>query len=100
MPTSFEDARYALQDSLERIADSLRTAARAFSGDVGDAVARAAQEAADAAETVRDYAAEMATDVRRRTAHQIEDHPIASVALAVTVAAALAALLIAATHRR
>jgi ElaB/YqjD/DUF883 family membrane-anchored ribosome-binding protein len=100
MPKSFRDVRHNLEDTLDDIAKSLRTAAEALSGDAGEAVSKAAEEATRAAESVRKYAADMARDVRRKAAHQIEEHPIASLAAVIATAATLAVILIAATHRK
>jgi ElaB/YqjD/DUF883 family membrane-anchored ribosome-binding protein len=96
MPKSFRDVRYNLEDSLEDIAKSLRTAAEGLSGDASEAVSKAAEEATRAAKSVREYAA----GVSRKAAHRVQEHPIVSLAAAITAAAALVALIIVATRHR
>jgi ElaB/YqjD/DUF883 family membrane-anchored ribosome-binding protein len=94
MPTSFRDVRHELEDALQATARSLRTAAETLSGDAREAVSKAAEEATRAADSVRKYA----VGASRTAAHQVQEHPIVSLAAAFTAAAALVALIIIATR--
>ena len=95
MRNSFTDIAQDIQDTLDSVARSLRTAAEKLSGDAGEGVSRGAEDATRASETVRKYA----TSTAKKAAREAQEHPLA-VAAIITAAAALVALIITATRER
>lgn len=96
MPRSFKDVRHDLEGTLDDVARSLRTAAESLSGDAGEAASKTAADAMHAAELVRKYAAATA----KKAAHQVHEHPIMSLAVVITAAAAMVGLIIVATREK
>ena len=90
MRNTFTDIAEDIQDVLDSVARSLRTAAEKLSGDASDAVSKAAEDATRASATIRKYA----TSTAKNAAREAQGHPLA-VAAIITAAAALVAMLVA-----
>lgn len=92
------DVRHDVEHTLEDVARLLRAAAESVSGDAETAVSKAAAEVTRAAQSVRAHGAARAKNVAERAAHELKEHPIASLAAAISAAAALLGI-IASTRR-
>jgi ElaB/YqjD/DUF883 family membrane-anchored ribosome-binding protein len=90
------DVRQDVETALEDVARLLRSAAESVSGESEAAVSKAVKEVTRAAQSVRKHGKATAKDVAARTAREVKEHPIASLAAAITAAAALVGVIIAA----
>jgi len=93
------DVRQDVETALEDVARLLRSAAESVSGESEAAVSKAAKEVTRAAQSVRKHAKATAKDVAARTAREVKEHPIASLTAAITAAAALVGVIIAARRK-
>ena len=88
-----------VEDSLSVVAKSLREAsanALELSEEASIALSNAATEVMRVAETLRKNAAETARDLARQAAHEVQEHPLASIAAALTAVGALVGVIVAA----
>ena len=93
MSTSFTGTHSGpFQEKVETAAEALKAAAvssHEFSEEATAALASATTELAKLAESLRAHAAEAARDTARFAKHEIETHPMASLAAALTAVAAV-----------
>lgn len=93
-----------IENTLDTVAQSLRAASERthdLSEEASEALSIAAAEVLGAAEKLRMRAANVAGEVARQTAHEVKQHPIASLAAALTAIAALAGMIAASrSHNR
>ncbi|MCU0948641.1 MAG: hypothetical protein MUF47_10370 [Porphyrobacter sp.] len=93
MSTSFTGTHSGpFQEKVETAAEALKAAASSsheFSEEASAALASATTELAKLAESLRAHAAEAARDTARFAKHEIEAHPMASLAAALTAVAAV-----------
>jgi ElaB/YqjD/DUF883 family membrane-anchored ribosome-binding protein len=85
--------------ALEDVARALTRAADNLSGAAEDAVVQAVKDVRAAAETVRKRAPGVAQRVVDHAVHEVKDHPIASLAAAITAASALVGVLVATQNK-
>lgn len=93
------DVRQDVEAALEDVARLLRRAAESVSEDSETAVSNAVKEVSRAAESVRRHATDMAKDVADKAVQEVKDHPIAALTAAITAAAALVGVIVAAQHK-
>jgi ElaB/YqjD/DUF883 family membrane-anchored ribosome-binding protein len=94
--------QHNVEDALDEVARSLRKAAEGaegLSGEANEALSKAAADVKRAAESLRKQAVAAARDVARKATHEVQQHPVASLAAAITAAAALVSV-IAATRKK
>ena len=89
----------SVEDRLEDIAGSLNEAAKHLSDEAADAVTAAAEAVTKAAQTVRGRAESRVKTAARKAAEEVHEHPVASLAAAITAAAALIGVIAAAKAR-
>lgn len=103
MPNSLaKEIQHNVEDALDDVARSLTNAAKSaegLSGDANEALLKAAADVTRAAESLRKRAVATAKNVAQKAAHEVQEHPIASLAAAITAAAALVGLIVAARHK-
>lgn len=92
------DVGQDLEAALEDVARLLRKAAESVSGDTEVAVSKAAKDVTKAAHSVRQQAIAAAKDVAGRAVAEVKEHPIASLAAAITAAAALVGVIASTRH--
>jgi ElaB/YqjD/DUF883 family membrane-anchored ribosome-binding protein len=91
-----------VESALEDVARSLQKAAKdaeGLSGDASEALSKAAAEVTRAAGSLREHAAAVARNVVQKAAHEVQEHPIASLASAITAAAALVGVIAKMRHK-
>lgn len=95
MPKSLtKEVRHDIEQALEDVARSLAKAAEGYSEDASTVVAKAAKDVKRAAERMRSSpVAAAAKDVASKAISEAKEHPIASLAAAITAAAALVGIL-------
>ena len=96
MPNSSKNPTAHLGPALDDVARSLCKAAKdaeALSKDVSESLTRAAADVTLAAEALRKHAEATARNVVQKAAHEMKEHPIATLATAITAAAALLRLI-------
>lgn len=101
MPKSPNNSMQHLGPALDDVAQSLRKAANEADGlskEASEALTKAAAEVAQAAEALRKHAAAAARNVVQKAAHEMREHPIATLAAAITAAAALVRLIAVKPH--
>ena len=81
--------------SLQRIADE----ADGLSKEARESLTKAAEEVSRAGESLRRHARATARDMVQKAAREVQEHPIASLAAAVTAVAALAGILARRSHK-
>lgn len=89
------------QDSVDNAADALKAAASGtheLSEEAGEALATATKEITALAESLRAQAVDAAKDAARYAKHEVEAHPLASLAAALTAVVAVMGLV--AVNRR
>ena len=80
------------QDSVDSAAEALKAAAASkheISQEAGEALAAATTEIAKLAESLRAHAVDAAKDAARYAKHEVEAHPMASLAAALTAVVAV-----------
>jgi len=88
--------------ALDDVARSLQKAAKDADGlskDASEALSKAVTEVTSAAESLRKHAAATARNVVQKAVHEVQEHPIASLAAAITAAAALVRIIAATRHK-
>jgi ElaB/YqjD/DUF883 family membrane-anchored ribosome-binding protein len=96
MPNSLNNPIQHLGPALDDVAHSLRKAAKDAEGlskDASEALTKAAADVTHAAEALRKHAAATSRNVVQKAAHEMQQHPIATLAAAITAAAALVRLI-------
>lgn len=93
MPNSpSEGLSGSFQDSVDSAAEALKAAAASkheISQEAGEVLAAATTEIAKLAESLRAHAVDAAKDAARYAKHEIEAHPMASLATALTAVVAV-----------
>lgn len=93
MPDSLNNQiQHNVEAALDDVARSLQKAAKdaeGLSSDASEALSKAAADVTRAAESLRKHAAAAARNVAQKAVHEVREHPIASLAAAITAAAAL-----------
>ena len=92
-----------VEDTLNVVASSLRTAsisALELSEDASVALTNAASEVLRVAEMLRKDAVVTAKSIAREAVHEVQEHPIASVAAALTAIGALVGVIVAARSKK
>jgi ElaB/YqjD/DUF883 family membrane-anchored ribosome-binding protein len=87
-----------VEDTLNEVVNSLREAsvsALELSEDASVALSHAASEVMRVAETLRKNSVETAKDIAREAVHEVQKHPLASVAAALTAVGALVGVIVA-----
>jgi ElaB/YqjD/DUF883 family membrane-anchored ribosome-binding protein len=90
-------------DALNAVAKSLRevsASALELSEDASVALSNASSEVVRIAETLRKSSVDAAKGAARQAAHEAQEHPIASVAAALTAIGALVGVIVAARSRK
>jgi ElaB/YqjD/DUF883 family membrane-anchored ribosome-binding protein len=88
--------------ALDEVARSLEKAAKDAEGlskDASEALSKAVADVTSAAESLRKHAAATARNVVQKAVQEVKEHPIASLAAAITAAAALVRIIAAARHK-
>jgi ElaB/YqjD/DUF883 family membrane-anchored ribosome-binding protein len=81
-----------VEDTLDVVARSLREASERtqdLSEEASEVLSNAAADVVRVAEKLRKHAVDAARDVARQATHEVQQHPIASLAAALTAVAAL-----------
>lgn len=103
MPSSRKtQTQHNVEAALDEVARSLQTIAKEAEGlsrEASEALSKAAADVACAAEALRKHAAATARTFAQKAAHEVREHPIASLAAAITAAAALVRIITAKGHR-
>lgn len=103
MPNSLKDQiPHNVEAALHDVAQALQKAAgdaEGLSKDAGEALSKAAADVTRAAESLRKHAAAATRNVVQKAAHEVQEHPIASLAAAITAAAALVGVIAARRHK-
>ena len=103
MPNSLNNQiQHNIEVALDDVARSLQKAAKdaeGLSGDASEALSKAAADVTRAAESLRKHAAAAARNIAQKAAHEVQEHPIASLAAAITAAAALVGVIAAKRHK-
>jgi ElaB/YqjD/DUF883 family membrane-anchored ribosome-binding protein len=103
MPSSLNTPiRHNVEAALDDVARSLQRIAKEAEGlskDASEALSKAAAEVTCAADSLRKHAAATARTVVQKAAHEVKEHPIASLAAAITAAAALVSIITAKGHK-
>jgi ElaB/YqjD/DUF883 family membrane-anchored ribosome-binding protein len=89
---TYKQIPHEVEAALEDVAHSLQAIAKDALGrstEVSDSLSKAAEEVTRAAAVLRKHAATTAGNVVQKAAHEVQEHPIASLAAAITAAAAL-----------
>jgi ElaB/YqjD/DUF883 family membrane-anchored ribosome-binding protein len=94
-----EDVRHKVEDGLDDVANALKRSATNLTGDAQAAVAKAAADVAKAAESLSNRAAKTGKSIAGKAVHEVQEHPIAALATAITAAAALVGVLVASQHK-
>ena len=92
----------SVEDALEDVAHSLRKGAQGaleLTDDTKALLSKAAADVTRAADSLRQQTTEATKKLAQKAAHEVQEHPIAALAAAITAAAALVGV-IAATRRR
>lgn len=95
MPKPVNSSNHHLGPALDDVARSLQKAAKDAEGlskEASEALTKAAAELAHAAQALRANAAATTRNVVQKAAHEMQQHPIATLAAAITAAAALVRL--------
>lgn len=85
------------QDSVDTVAEALKAAASStheFSDEAREALASATTEITKQAESLRTHAVDTAKDAASYAKHEVEAHPMASLAAALTAVAAVIGVMI------
>ncbi len=102
MPNSLnKPIPHNVEAALEDIARSLHKAAQGAEGlskEASEALTKAAADVTHAAEALRKHAAAAAGNVMQKAAHEMREHPVATLAAAITAAAALVSAITAKRH--
>lgn len=88
-----------VEDALDAVARSLREASdrtHDLSDDASEVLSNAAADVVRVAEKLRKHAVDVTKDVARQATHEVQQHPIASLAAALTAVAALVGVIAAA----
>ena len=91
-----------MEVTADDVANSLHKIAKEAEGlsvEASDALSKAAVDVTRAAESLRKHAAAAARNVVQKAAHEAQEHPIASLAAAITAAAALLSFIAGKGHR-
>ena len=91
-----------VEAALDDVARSLHTIAKDAEGlskEASEALSKAAADVTHAAEALRKHAAAAARNVIQKAAHEAQEHPIASLAAAITAAAALVSVIARKGHK-
>lgn len=100
MSNSFADEiTENVEDTLDVVARSLRQASERtqdLSEEASEVLSNAAADVVRVAEELRKHAVDSAKDVARHATHEVQQHPIASLAAALTAVAALVGVIAAA----
>ena len=103
MPTSARDhLQHNVETALEDVARSLHQAAQDAEGlshDASEALSKAASDVKRAADSLRQHSAATARSALQKAVHEIHEHPVASLAAAITAAAALVNMILAARDK-
>jgi ElaB/YqjD/DUF883 family membrane-anchored ribosome-binding protein len=103
MPNSLSNQiQHTVEAALDDVARSLQKAAEDaenLSSDAVEALSKAAADVARAAEALRKHARTAANSLAQKAAHEVRDHPIATLAAAITAAAALVRVIAANRHQ-
>lgn len=86
----------SFKDSVDTAADALKAAASStheFTAEAGDVLATATTEIAKLAESLRTHAVDAAKDAASYAKHEVEAHPLASLAAALTAVVAVMGLM-------
>jgi ElaB/YqjD/DUF883 family membrane-anchored ribosome-binding protein len=93
MPDSISDQLAgSVESTLDAVARSLREASERthdLSEEASGVLSNAAADVVRIAEQLRNHAVDAAKDVARQATHEVQQHPIASIATALTAVAAL-----------
>ncbi|MGB5076232.1 MAG: hypothetical protein WBO17_01975 [Sphingorhabdus sp.] len=92
-----------VEDTLDVVARSLREASERtqdLSEDASEVLSNAAEDVVRIAEKLRKHAVDTAKDVARQTTNEIQQHPVASLAAALTAVAALLGVIAAMRNRK
>jgi ElaB/YqjD/DUF883 family membrane-anchored ribosome-binding protein len=92
------DVENALDD-VARSLQKLALEAEGVSGEAGEALSKAAADVTHAAESLRKHAAAAAGNVVQKAVREVQEHPIAALAGAITAAAALVSIITAKKHK-
>jgi ElaB/YqjD/DUF883 family membrane-anchored ribosome-binding protein len=97
MPNSVSNQiQHSVDAALADVARALQEAARdaeGLSSDAKEALLKASADVTRAAESLRKHASAAARNVAQRAVHEVKEHPIASLAAAITAAAALVSVI-------
>jgi ElaB/YqjD/DUF883 family membrane-anchored ribosome-binding protein len=88
--------KHNVEAALEDVAKTLHAIAadaEGLSKEASEALAKAAVDVRHAAESLRQHAAATAKKAVGKAAHEVQEHPIASLAAAITAAAALVSVI-------
>lgn len=94
--------QHTVEAALDEVAQSLHRIAKDAEGlstEASDALSKAAADVKRAAEALRTHAAAAARSVVQKAAHEVQEHPIASLAAAITAAAALVSVIVGKGHK-
>ena len=93
MPNSLNNQiQHNVEAALDEVARSLQKVAKdaeGLSSDAGEALLKAAADVTRAAESLRKHAAAASRNVAQKAVYEMREHPIATLAAAITAAAAL-----------
>ena len=92
-----------VEDTLDAVARSLREASdrtHDLSEEASEALSNAAEDVVRVAEKLRKQAVDATRDVARQATHEIKEHPIASLAAALTAVAALVGMIAASRNSK
>jgi ElaB/YqjD/DUF883 family membrane-anchored ribosome-binding protein len=103
MPTSPRNqVQHNIEIALDEVARSMQKAAKDAEGlsqDASEALSKAAAEVTRAADSLRKHAATTARSTIQKAVHEVQEHPIASLAAAITAAAALVSVITGRRHK-
>ncbi len=94
--------QHTVEAALDEVAQSLHRIAKDAEGlsrDASDALSKAAADVTRAAEALRTHATAAARSLAQKAAHEVQEHPIASLAAAITAAAALVSVIAGKGHK-
>ena len=103
MPTSLNNqVQHNIETALHDVARLLQKAAKDAEGlsqDASESLSKAAADVMRAADSLRKHAATTARSTIQKAVHEVQEHPIASLAAAITAAAALVGVISAKRHK-